>query len=158
MNNFYKDFKQFCGSYSDGIIDAYNRGLVTMEEALATLLDNKRNAVNNRIFRADRFWNDKDWRWEVECFGRDGNQIGEAISETEYGDETVKYLQKKVRKTASEMESLGTYHVWFYGSQESHDRAIRKDYDGRCFVIWYGNLIEVKQIMGSSTYVTVEPY
>ena len=44
MRNFYEDFENVISEHSHGIIDAYNRGLVTIEETLATIMDYKRNA------------------------------------------------------------------------------------------------------------------
>lgn len=41
--NFSKDFAEFCSKYSQGMISAYNRGLVTLTEVLSTMLDNERN-------------------------------------------------------------------------------------------------------------------
>lgn len=53
MNDFYKDFETLCSEYSNGTIDAYNRGLITMNEAIATILDYKRQAVIDRM-KAER--------------------------------------------------------------------------------------------------------
>ena len=44
MLNFYEDFENVIREHSDGIINAYNRGLVTIEETIAVIMDNKRNA------------------------------------------------------------------------------------------------------------------
>lgn len=56
MRDFYKDFEEFCGKYSNGTIYAYKIGYITMAEALATLLDNK-NLDDIRIANSKpKFW------------------------------------------------------------------------------------------------------
>ena len=50
MRDFYKDFEDFCIEYSQGTISAYKRGLLTMADALATMLDNKNN-TKRKIWR-----------------------------------------------------------------------------------------------------------
>ena len=40
--NFWKDFGNICKEFSYGEIDMYNRGMMTIEETIATILDRKR--------------------------------------------------------------------------------------------------------------------
>ena len=57
----------------------------------------------------------------------------------------------------SDMKSHGRYRVYLRGSRKHIERTIYEDENGKCFVKWYGNLIEVKRGNGG-TYGTVEMY
>ena len=54
------------------------------------------------------------------------------------------------------MKKLGQYKVWLTGSKEYTRRIIRKDAFGACFILYYGELIEV--VRKGETYQTVLPY
>lgn len=58
--NFREDFTEFCNKYSRGMISAYNRGLVTLTEVLATMLDNERNeAIQEALEWIDNYQKQK---------------------------------------------------------------------------------------------------
>lgn len=56
MGDFYEDFKEFCVKYSQGTISAYNRGMITMTDALATLLGNKNWEDVCKANSKPKFW------------------------------------------------------------------------------------------------------
>ena len=51
--------------------------------------------------------------------------------------------------------SIGNYPIWMKGSRRTERRNVYEK-DGRFFVKWYGELIEVNR--DSSGFVTVEEY
>lgn len=59
-------------------------------------------------------------------------------------------------ETNDDGEKLGSYPVYFTGSRESHSRIVFRK-NGKCYVRWYGNFIEVIRGAGSE-YKTVENY
>ena len=53
------------------------------------------------------------------------------------------------------MKNTGTYQIYLTGSRKTIRRAVFDD-NGRWFVIWYKQLIEV--LKGTTGYYTAEPY
>lgn len=53
------------------------------------------------------------------------------------------------------IDTIGKDRVYLTGSRRTIERVIHKE-AGKFFVVWYGNMIEVKK--GSSGYYTVEAY
>ncbi len=54
------------------------------------------------------------------------------------------------------MKSHGKNRVYLTGSQKSVERTIYEDDNGRYYVKWYGNMIEVRR--SGYGYATVEKY
>lgn len=55
-----------------------------------------------------------------------------------------------------ECTNHGRYPIWMKGSGRTYWRSVYEAKDGRCFVIWGDEMIEVKR--ASSGFVTVEWY
>lgn len=56
------------------------------------------------------------------------------------------------------MKSIGTYSIYLTGSRKTIRRSVKVDEEtNKCFIIWYGNLIEVERGIGSG-FLTVEDY
>ena len=114
---------------------------------------------DNRVFTVTWKYDNYFKKIVITKRDKDENQIGNVILANTSGEalNIIKGVEKEIRKTANQMENLCTDYVWFRGSREEHQRAIRKDSDGKYYVIWYGSLVEVvrKDHYG---YKTVEAY
>lgn len=62
VNNFFKDFKQLCNDNDCSyLVEAYNNGLITLDEAIQTILDIERK---NAIEESKAYWGE---RRKAEC-------------------------------------------------------------------------------------------
>ena len=50
----------------------------------------------------------------------------------------------------------GQYPIWLWGSRKTITRSVYEAQDGRCYIVWYGQMIEVKH--GWIGYTTIEAY
>ena len=54
------------------------------------------------------------------------------------------------------MKNHGRYRIYMTGSKCYIDRSVYEDKDGKCYIKWYGQMVEVKH--STCGYVTVESY
>lgn len=57
---------------------------------------------------------------------------------------------------AKNMKSLGSWPIWLKGSRRTIQRAVRQRDDGKCFIIYYDQLIGVHR--HDYEYITDEEY
>lgn len=55
------------------------------------------------------------------------------------------------------MKSHGRYSIYLTGSHKHIERTVYEDENGKCYIKWYGDMIEVYRGQ-SGAYVTVEKY
>lgn len=54
------------------------------------------------------------------------------------------------------MKNHGKYSIYLTGSKKRIERTVYEDEYGKCYVKWYGNMIEVKR--SGFGYSTVDKY
>lgn len=63
---------------------------------------------------------------------------------------------RKGQTMKKDMQKLGQYNIWLTGSRKYTTRVVYRAKDGKKYIVWYGNMIEVKY--GARYYYTVEQY